>query len=141
MKRIVYILLTALLLAGCKTQKSVSIEYRHDTAYMTQYKVDSVDRWHTHYEYVKGDTISIIDSIYIYRYLRTTDTAYKYKTITKTDTKEVVKVENVYVWKPFFVVFMLFLLVVLFRKKIFNLLKKTDTRKLKILLRIKRLQV
>ena len=89
------------LLASCHTTKEIEKEQRTDTIYFTQYKVDSVDRWHTHYEYLQGDTIFVVDSFYRDRWRTLTDTAYKYRTITKTETKEVVKEVKKYVWQPF----------------------------------------
>lgn len=94
----------AFLFGSCKSYKEIEKERIADTVYFTQYKTDSVDRWRTHYEYIKGDTFYISDSFYIDRWHIRTDTTYSYKTITKTETKEVVKERKVYVWKPFAVI-------------------------------------
>lgn len=43
----------------------------HDTVYQKTVQHDStyIDRWHTHYEYIKGDTVHQIDSFYVDKYI------------------------------------------------------------------------
>ena len=97
-------MLAILFFTSCKSQKEIERVYVHDTLCMTQIEHDSVDRWHTHYEYMKGDTIYSIDTLYLNKVCRVHDTV----TNTKYDiqTKEVEKVveKKVYVWWPLIVV-------------------------------------
>lgn len=52
----------------------------HDTVYRNLVQHDSIytDRWHTHYEYLKGDTLHLIDTFYTdrWRSKEVHDTAY-----------------------------------------------------------------
>lgn len=91
-------------LGGCSTPKEVVYINTHDTIYQNKVIHDSVDRWHTHYEYIKGDTLHSIDTFYQDRWHLRTDTLYKTDVITetKTEVKEVEK--KVYVWWPCFVI-------------------------------------
>lgn len=89
-----------LMFSGCSTTKEVEHVYHHDTVYSNSVVHDSVDRWHTHYEFVKGDTLHVIDTFWRDRWHVAHDTAYK--TVVDVQTKDVEKVvENkVYVWWP-----------------------------------------
>lgn len=74
-------------LASCSSTKKM--QEIHDTVYLSkvvtdiQYKHDSVyvDRWHS--KVMEGDTVYLVDSVYVYRYrllhdtLSLTDTVYK----------------------------------------------------------------
>lgn len=66
MKRIL-VFLCALLLWGCKVCEPVveRVVENH-----TEVVHDSVDRWHTHYEYLLGDTVRVVDSVMVDRWLR-----------------------------------------------------------------------
>lgn len=91
------ITLILVLLSGCRTQvRLVEVEkpvYIHDTTQSVRVERDSVyvDRWHT--IEVKGDTVHVTDSVWVVRYFRTTDTAYKY--IEKPVNVEVTKIQEV----------------------------------------------
>lgn len=82
-KHIVFILLA--LLVSCRTiQPVVGTHSEQSDSIRTEYRIDSfyVDRWHT--IWTKGDTVYIHDSIdrwrtrhdsiYVYKYINTTDT-------------------------------------------------------------------
>lgn len=90
---------------GCRGAKEVEHIYHHDTVYSNSVVHDSVDRWHTHYEYLRGDTLHMIDTFYRDRWHIAHDTAYK--TEVEVQTKEVEKVveKKVYVWWPCWIVF------------------------------------
>ena len=130
--------LLALLLAfsGCRhtqtiVEKPVLV---HDTTYVAKEVHDStyVDRWRTVYQ--KGDTVWVRDSFAVVRYIRTTDTAYKYiekpVEITVTHVKEVEK--QLTKWQSFqFVIGRIFLVIIvlsvvyaIFRLVAFNFSKK-----------------
>ena len=87
----------ALLLVGCKGLKT-TVEvpvYIHDTSYIAKEVHDStfVDRWHT--EYVKGDSVYILDTFKYVKYITRYDTIYnsveKPVEVTATEIKEVQK--------------------------------------------------
>lgn len=88
---------------GCRGTKEVEYIYHHDTVYSNSVVHDSVDRWHTHYEFVKGDTLHVIDTFYRDRWHIAHDTAYK--TVVDVQTRDVEKVveKKVYVWWPLWV--------------------------------------
>lgn len=76
MKSIVFkglILLVVMIqvLTGCsrKTVAPVVVPV-HDTVYQNTVQHDSIftDRWHTHYEYLKGDTVHLVDTFYTDRW-------------------------------------------------------------------------
>lgn len=54
----------ATLFVGCKTTQYVPVPYPE---YHTEWKHDSIDRWHYHKEYVKGDYVYVHDSVFIDR--------------------------------------------------------------------------
>ena len=89
---------------GCRGAYEVEHIYHHDTVYSNSVVHDSVDRWHTHYEYLRGDTLHVIDTFWRDRWHVAHDTAYK--TVVDVQTKEVEKVveKKVYVWWPCWVV-------------------------------------
>ena len=99
----VLISIAALLAGGCSSTKEVEHVYHHDTVYSNSVVHDSVDRWHTHYEYLRGDTLHMIDTFYRDRWHIAHDTAYK--TVVDVQTQEVVKVEvqKKYIWWPLWV--------------------------------------
>ena len=72
----------------------------HDTVYSNSVVHDSVDRWHTHYEFIKGDTLHMVDTFYRDRWHIAHDTAYK--TVVDVHNVEVEKVveKKVYIWWP-----------------------------------------
>ena len=100
---IVLLTIAALLVGGCSSTKEVEHVYHHDTVYNNSVVHDSVDRWHTHYEYLRGDTLHMIDTFYRDRWHVAHDTAYK--TVVDVQTQEVVKVEvqKKYIWWPLWV--------------------------------------
>ena len=89
---------------GCKGAKEIEYVYHHDTVYSNSVVHDCVDRWHTHYEYLRGDTLHMIDTFYRDRWLVAHDTAYK--TVVDMQTRDVEKVveKKIYVWWPCWVV-------------------------------------
>lgn len=93
--RAIIIIMAALLMVGCKTTQTIVEKpvYIHDTTQSVRVERDSVyvDRWHT--IEVKGDTVYVTDSVWVVRYFRTTDTAYKY--IEKPVNVEVTKIQEV----------------------------------------------
>lgn len=93
--RAILIIMAALLMVGCKTTQTIVEKpvYIHDTTQSVRVERDSVyvDRWHT--IEVKGDTVYVTDSVWVVRYFRTTDTAYKY--IEKPVNVEVTKIQEV----------------------------------------------
>jgi len=93
--RAIIIIMAALLMVGCKTTQTIVEKpvYIHDTTQSVRVERDSVyvDRWHT--IEVKGDTVHVTDSVWVVRYFRTTDTAYKY--IEKPVNVEVTKIQEV----------------------------------------------
>lgn len=100
-----FVLLTiaALLVGGCSSTKEVEHVYHHDTVYSNSVVHDSVDRWHTHYEYLRGDTLHVIDTFYRDRWHIAHDTAYK--TVVDVQNVEVEKIveKKVYVLWPLWV--------------------------------------
>lgn len=93
-----------LMFSGCASTKEVEHVYHHDTVYSNSVVHDSVDRWHTHYEYLRGDTLHMIDTFYRDRWHVAHDTAYK--TVVDVQNVEVEKIveKKVYVWWPCWVV-------------------------------------
>ena len=89
---------------SCSTPREIEHVYHHDTVYSNSVVHDSVDRWHTHYEFIKGDTLHMIDTFYRDRWHIANDTAYK--TVVDVQNVEVEKVveKKVYVWWPCWVV-------------------------------------
>jgi hypothetical protein len=89
---------------SCSTPREIEHVYHHDTVYSNSVVHDSVDRWHTHYEFVKGDTLHMIDTFWRDRWHVAHDTAYK--TVVDVQTRDVEKVveKKVYVWWPCWVV-------------------------------------
>lgn len=72
MKRYCLLILIALLMGSCASTKHIEPVIVHDTISHIEYKntiiYDSVDKWHTHYEYI--DTCggkSTVDTFYTYR--------------------------------------------------------------------------
>lgn len=99
----VLIAIAALLVGGCSGTKEVEHVYHHDTVYCNSVVHDSVDRWHTHYEYLRGDTLHVIDTFYRDRWHVAHDTAYK--TVVDVQNVEVEKIveKKVYVLWPLWV--------------------------------------
>ena len=106
------LLLTLIVIVGfimfmccsCSTPREIEHVYHHDTVYSNSVVHDSVDRWHTHYEYLRGDTLHVIDTFWRDRWHVAHDTAYK--TVVDVQTRDVEKVveRKVYVWWPCWVV-------------------------------------
>ena len=75
MRTYFFIILSCVLLcAGCRHVQYVAVPSVH-TEYRDSIVHDSVDRWHTHYEFLRGDTLHLIDTFYRDRLLtiRVTD--------------------------------------------------------------------
>lgn len=87
--RFLTLITAVVLLIGCGSSKKVLVPV-HDTVVHTEYVTsiihDSVDRWKTHYEYIKGDTVRIIDSVYTSKYFKTIDTMYVTDTVKESTT-------------------------------------------------------
>lgn len=94
---------------SCKTPNHLreTTKMVHDTVYCNSVVHDSVDRWHTHYEFIKGDTLHMIDTFYRDRWHVAHDTAYK--TVVDVHNVEVEKVveKKVYLWWPSLIIIVL----------------------------------
>ena len=87
-KIIVTFLIVTIFSSSCHQPKEVvRIDYQHDTITKIERLVDSVDRWHTHYEYLQGDTIRLVDTFYLAKWHTHTDTLH----VTDTRYKEIDK--------------------------------------------------
>lgn len=114
-----------LLLGGCASHKEVEYIHTHDTVYQNKVVHDSVDRWHTHYEFVQGDTKYVYDTFYCDKWHLKVDTLINTEIVTLPPEKEYVEVEKkVYVWWPVLVAIGAIFVLYLFRKKIILWLKK-----------------
>jgi len=72
--------------ASCRSVRTITVDkpiYIHDTLHTESVRVDSVEvtKWHT--EYMQGDTLRLIDSVYIRQ------TSYKHDTIREIQEKPV----------------------------------------------------
>ena len=84
-----YLLIIAIIAAcsaSCRSVRTIAVEkpiYIHDTLHTESVRVDSVEvtKWHT--EYMQGDTVRLIDSVYIRQ------TSYKHDTIREIQEKPV----------------------------------------------------
>ena len=77
--------------ASCRSVRTIAVDkpiYIHDTLHTESVRVDSVEvtKWHT--EYMQGDTLRLVDSVYIRQ------TSYKHDTIREIQEKPV-EVEKV----------------------------------------------
>lgn len=89
-----YLLIIAIIAAcsaSCRSVRTIAVDkpvYIHDTLHTESVRVDSVEvtKWHT--EYMQGDTVRLIDSVYIRQ------TSYKHDTIREIQEKPV-EVEKV----------------------------------------------
>lgn len=89
-----YLLIIAIIAAcsaSCRSVRTIAVDkpiYIHDTLHTESVRVDSVEvtKWHT--EYMQGDTLRLVDSIYIRQ------TSYKHDTIREIQEKPV-EVEKV----------------------------------------------
>ena len=64
MSKYFFIILSCVLLcAGCRHVQYVAVPSVR-TEYHNSIMHDSVDRWHTHYEFLRGDTLHLIDTFY-----------------------------------------------------------------------------
>lgn len=85
-KHLLIIAIIAAFLASCRSVRTISVDkpiYIHDTLHTESVRVDSVEvtKWHT--EYMQGDTVRLIDSVYIRQ------TSYKHDTIREIQEKPV----------------------------------------------------
>lgn len=90
-KYLLIIAIIAACLASCRSVRTIAVEkpiYIHDTLSVERVRVDSVEvtKWHT--EYMQGDTVRLIDSVYIRQI------SYKHDTIREIQEKPV-EVEKV----------------------------------------------
>lgn len=108
MKRLFFFLLVMLAMASCRSTHDIERVYIHDSIYTTQIRYDSIDRWHTHYEYMKGDTVYVLDSVYRDRWHTRLDTLVKVQTDTVTVEKEVIVEKKKVVLFPAFLILALF---------------------------------
>ena len=101
MKKLVFVMLTILMLSACKTSTKivevpievVKKEYIHDTKIDSIYIRDSIDRWQ------KGDTLFITKYSTKYKYVNRVDTVLKADTIPKivsTTIEKKVEVNHIY---------------------------------------------
>jgi len=104
---LVIVITILVMCCSCSTPREIEHVYHHDTVYSNSVVHDSVDRWHTHYELVKGDTLHMIDTFYRDRWHIAHDTAYK--TVVDVQTRDVEKVveKKVYVWWPSLIIIVL----------------------------------
>ena len=64
-------LILLLALAGCSRHTVAPVVVPvYDTVYQNSVQHDSIyiDRWHTHYEYLNGDTVHLVDTFYTDRW-------------------------------------------------------------------------
>lgn len=86
MRTYFFIILSCVLLcAGCRHVQYVAVpsvrtEYRDSIVH------DSVDRWHTHYEFLRGDTLHLVDTFYRDRLLTIRVTDSIHDTVPVIDT-------------------------------------------------------
>lgn len=86
MRKLSFIILFLLsLCAGCRHVQYVAVpsvrtEYRDSLVH------DSVDRWHTHYEFLRGDTLNLVDTFYRDRLLTIRVTDSIHDTVPVLDT-------------------------------------------------------
>lgn len=90
-KHLLIIAIIAACSASCRSVRTIAVEkpiYIHDTLSVECVRVDSVEvtKWHT--EYMQGDTLRLVDSVYIRQ------TSYKHDTIREIQEKPV-EVEKV----------------------------------------------
>lgn len=113
---------------SCSSTKEVEHIYHHDTVYNNSVVHDSVDRWHTHYEYLRGDTLHMIDTFYRDRWHIAHDTAYK--TVVDVQTRVVEKIveKKVYVWWPLWVALSIVAVIVLLCVSLHQYLNKLEKR-------------
>lgn len=104
---LVIVITILVMCCSCSTPREIEHVYHHDTVYSNSVVHDSVDRWHTHYEFIKGDTLHMIDTFYRDRWHVAHDTAYK--TVVDVQTRDVEKVveKKVYVWWPSLIIIVL----------------------------------
>lgn len=124
-------MLITLTLSGCKQVKYID---RVETIYKTDtlIKVDSVDRYVSHYEYVYGDTVKLVDSIqvckYLYQYIAVHDTISDTVNVNSVSTNIVYKnkpqwwpvwltgIVAVFIWKRKYIVNFIKYFINLFKK-------------------------
>lgn len=89
--KLLLLAMLVVVMASCRSVRTIAVEkpiYIHDTLSVERVRVDSVEvtKWHT--EYMQGDTVRLVDSVYI-RQIR-----YKHDTIREMQEKPV-EVEKV----------------------------------------------
>lgn len=96
----IFLLLVSICVCSCKSTQNIDKVYVHDTITTTKIVHDSVDRWRTHYEYLKGDTMYYIDTIYYARWKTKTDTLIDVVHDIEIKTEEKIVERVKYVWWP-----------------------------------------
>ena len=93
-KQVLLLAMLVLFTASCRSVRTIAVDkpiYIHDTVSVERVRVDSVEgtKWHT--EYMQGDTVRLVDSVYIRQ------TSFKHDTIREIQDKpgEVEKVVEV----------------------------------------------
>lgn len=86
MRKLSFIILFLLsLCAGCRHVQYVAVPSVR-TEYHNSIMHDSVDRWHTHYEFLQGDTLHLVDTFYRDRLLTIRVTDSIHDTVPVLDT-------------------------------------------------------
>ena len=76
-KYLLIIAIIAACLASCRSVRTIAVEkpiYIHDTLSVERVRVDSVEVTKWHREYMQGDTVRLIDSVFIRQISRKHDT-------------------------------------------------------------------
>lgn len=82
----IWFIITLLMLTGCKSVKYIPVEsVRTDSIVITRHKTDSVYVRDSIATVIKGDTVTVDRTKYIYKYLNYTDTCY----VERTDSVRV----------------------------------------------------
>lgn len=89
--KLLILAIIAVCFASCRSVRTITVDkpiYIHDTLHTESVRVDSVEvtKWHT--EYMQGDTVRLVDSVFIRQ------TSYKHDTIREIQEKPV-EVEKV----------------------------------------------
>lgn len=127
MKKLIFTLSIALMVAGCGTVKQIQIVERvsRDTLYLSNVQYDSIYVYQDHLTDRSRDTIYIRDVQYEYKYKFLRDTVYKVQidTIPVIREVEVVKTERyvpaIYKWSLGICIALIILIVLSILKKFF----------------------
>lgn len=89
--KLLLLAMLVVVMASCRSVRTIAVEkpiYIHDTLSVERVRVDSVEVTKWHNEYMQGDTVRLVDSVYIRQ------TSYKHDTIRVLQEKPV-EVEKV----------------------------------------------